>query len=76
MIKSMLGIDLYKACDEALNLARPGKLIAPRLTIGDMVTFADPKLPGLWVYAGDSFMRPEVWNQSKPLIDYGIRPMR
>lgn len=76
MKKPMLDADLYEDCRKAVSIMKAPKVIAPALRIGDQVTFADRKLPGLWVYTGDSFVRPEVWSQPRPVIDYGVRPVR
>jgi hypothetical protein len=75
-MKPMIDPDLLEECRKAIGVKPPPRVIAPRLTIGDQVTFADRKLPGPWVYTGDSFVRPEVWNAPAPVIDYGIRPFR
>lgn len=74
-MRPMLSPDLYVECRKAIGLKEPPRVLAPRLAIGDQVTFADRKLPGLWVYTGDSFVRPEVYAQRK-VIDYGVRPIR
>lgn len=72
-MKPYLHADLHADCRKAIN-AQPGpRLLAPGLEIGDQVTFADSELPGLWVYTGDSFVRPELWGQ-REAIDYGVRP--
>lgn len=71
MMKPLLDAALYADCRKAL-----GMRLAPGLEIGDQVTFADRKLSGLWVYTGDSFVRPEVWRQPASVVDYGIRPAR
>lgn len=70
-MKPMLDAALYADCHKAL-----GARLAPNLRIGAQVTFADRRLPGLWVYTGDSFVRPEIWNAPKLVIDYGVRPAR
>lgn len=70
-MKPMIDIDLLNDCRKAIRV-KP----ITRLMIGDQVTFADRKLPGRWVYTGESFVRPEVWNAPKPLVDYSVRPNR
>jgi hypothetical protein len=73
MMKPLLDYELHEQCRTAIATTQP--VIEPRLNIGEMVTFSDRRMPGLWVYTGDSFVRTEVSAQRR-VVDYGVRPLR